>query len=415
MFVANFDIKKCVYIKYMSKEIVVTEEFTKVIQDFVQDIKTTFPEYQPFIAKWWKDVDSFQGTPEEVDALLKESRGNSIHYVFKFCMKKYPPRFFDILYQNNDIFKEDSELDTEFLPYVHFKNLWACDISEATRTTIWKYLQLILISIVGSVDNREAFGDSAKLFDSINEDEFKGKLEETLEQMKGIFENKNSSSDDGEGSGLGAGPDANYAGPNAQDIHNHLNEMMGGKLGQLAKEIAEETVEDMDFDVGDATDAQGIFKNLFKNPGKLMGLVKNVGDKLDTKIKSGDIKQSELMQEASEMLQKMKGMPGMGDLQSMFGKMGMNLGGQKLNVPAMEAKLNQNIKTEKMKERIRENSDAKRLAKAQADAAEAIAALQRASGPKISDEELFEAFEKETDKDNKSKKSGGGKKKKGGK
>jgi hypothetical protein len=32
----------------------IPEEFTKVIKDFVNDLKTTFPEYESFINKWWK-------------------------------------------------------------------------------------------------------------------------------------------------------------------------------------------------------------------------------------------------------------------------------------------------------------------------------------------------------------------------
>ena len=169
----------------------IPDEFPKIIKDFVSDIKATFPEYQPFISKWWKEKDAFldyDGTKEETEKAMKQSQENSIAFVFKFCLKKFPPRFFEILYQDEKMFKEDSDIDTEFLPYIHFKNLWECDISDKTKTTIWKYLQLILFSIVGTIENRDAFGDSAKLFESINEDEFKGKLEETLEQMKGIFE-----------------------------------------------------------------------------------------------------------------------------------------------------------------------------------------------------------------------------------
>ena len=41
----------------MSNEI--TDEFKKVIKDFVVDIQNTFPEYQLFIKKWWKSVDDF--------------------------------------------------------------------------------------------------------------------------------------------------------------------------------------------------------------------------------------------------------------------------------------------------------------------------------------------------------------------
>jgi len=92
-----------------------------------------------------------------------------------------------------------------------------------------------------------------------------------------------------------------------------------------------------------------------------MGLVKNVGGKLDSKIKSGEIKESELMQEASDLLTKMKDMPGMGDIQSMLKKMGMGGGqGGKVNLGAMENALNQNLKRAQMKERIIKKSEQKR-------------------------------------------------------
>ncbi len=37
----------------------VPEEFIKVIRDFVGDLKATFPEYDPFIQKWWKCKEEF--------------------------------------------------------------------------------------------------------------------------------------------------------------------------------------------------------------------------------------------------------------------------------------------------------------------------------------------------------------------
>jgi hypothetical protein len=111
--------------------------------------------------------------------------------------------------------------------------------------------------------------------------------------------------------------------PNADDIHSHLKGLLQGKIGSLAQEIAEETAADLDISEEDATDVQGVFQKLFKNPGKLMGLVKNVGTKLDTKIKSGDLKESELLEEATEIMGKMKDMPGMGNIQDMMKKMGM--------------------------------------------------------------------------------------------
>ena len=37
------------------------------------------------------------------------------------------------------------------MPHIHFKNLWQFEITEKTRETIWKYLQLILFSIIGTL------------------------------------------------------------------------------------------------------------------------------------------------------------------------------------------------------------------------------------------------------------------------
>jgi hypothetical protein len=343
----------------MSSEVAtMPEEFAKVIKDFVNDMKTTFPEYNPLIEKWWKGPEKFAHIQDAVEreAAMKKGQEASSQFLFKYCLKKYPPRFFDILNQTEEIFTENSEVDTEFLPFIHFKNLWQDDISDGTRQTIWKYLQLILFSVVGSLKNRDAFGDTAKMFDSINEDEFKSKLEESLDQIKGIFEHKA----DENGNELPQ--------PNADQLHDHLYGMFTGKLGELAKEIAEETAGELDFDVGGATDVNEVFQNMFKNPGKLMGLVKNVGSKLETRMKAGDINEADLMKEASEMLNKMKNMPGMGNIQSMLSKLGMNTNGAKVDVKGMEARLSQNMKTEQMKDRIRQKAEMMRVAKEMAAA-----------------------------------------------
>jgi hypothetical protein len=149
----------------------------------------------------------------------------------------------------------------------------------------------------------------------------------------------------------------------------------------------------VDFD--DATDMKDVFQKLVKNPTKLMGLVKTVGDKLDTKIKSGDLKETELIAEATEMMNKMKNMPGMGNIQSMLSQMGLGglggLGG-KVNMGAMEANLNQKMKMAKTKERML----AKSQARANAKAVEQLQAQQQQSQkPALTDEELLKLFSTE--------------------
>ena len=83
--------------------------------------------------------------------------------------------------------------------------------------------------------------------------------------------------------------------PNAEELHEHISGMMEGKLGCLAKEIAEETANELNIDAENAESVNDVFKQLFKNPTKLMDLVKNVGSKLDTKIKSGRYKRSRII------------------------------------------------------------------------------------------------------------------------
>jgi hypothetical protein len=318
----------------------IKDDFKKIIVDFCNDILTTFPELNDNLNEDIKMA--LDGSIESIDAL------------YSHCKQVYPERFFDILYQNQDIFdkSKSSEINTEFLPGVEFKSLWYDDISDNTRATIWKYLQLILFTVIGDMTDSNGFGDTAKLFEAINENEFKSKLEETIEGMKGFFDASGVNVDDPSGINLDGLP-------SAEQMHSHISGMMEGKIGRLAREIAEETAAELNIDMESTNNATAgeMFQKLFKNPGKLMNLAQSVGNKLDKKIKSGELKESELFEEANELLQKMKSMPGMGNIQNMLGKMGIpNLGGKntKINVNAMQAQLDRNLKMAKQRDRMRQ-------------------------------------------------------------
>jgi hypothetical protein len=369
----------------------IPEEFCKVIKDFVRDLKVTFPEYDSFINKWWKNKDEFNYIEEEIERNLayEKSELESIKILFDFCKKKFPPRFFDILYQNEEIFNEDSDIDTEFLPKIHFKNLWQYDITDKTRETIWKYLQLIMFSIIGTIDNKDAFGDTAKLFEAINADEFKSKLEETLSHMQSLFDSSGNIDETCEDfKNIQEGFKTNDL-PDPAQIHEHISGMLDGKLGKLAREIAEETAEELNMDFDNSTNMQDVFKNLIKNPLKLMGLVKNVGSKLDSKLKSGDLKESEIIAEAGEIMNKMKNMPGMENIQSMLSKMGMGKAGGKMNMNAMESNLNQRMKMAQTRERCKAKAEANAKAKAEQKNVNTTNSHQQ---PAISEEDLLKLF-----------------------
>jgi NADP-dependent 3-hydroxy acid dehydrogenase YdfG len=360
----------------------IPDEFKSVIVDFIRDIRTTFPEYEEVVQTFSEIVsaETIAITPEQCVTLYEYSRD------------VYPPRFFDLLYKNDKMF-DDSSINVAFLPGIDFRILWKTDISDNTRDAIWKYLQLIMFSIINNVSDAGSFGDTAKLFEAIDEGELKNKLEEVIESMNGMFgagggaggEGASGDAGGGEGSaeefmkrfmsgsegasgdGAGAAGGASGGMPNPDSIHQHLSGLLNGKIGTLAKEIAEETAKDLDIDMTSESSVKGVFQQLFKNPGKLSGLVKTVGEKLDKKLKSGELKESEIMQEASDLMSKMKSMPGMGNIASMLSQMGMPMpdglkGNAKVNVGAMQSQLQRNIRQAKMRERmvkkLNENKDA---------------------------------------------------------
>ena len=359
-------------------------DFKKIISDFVADIATVFPEHgEACAAVYNMDMSA----------------------VFNHCKRVYAPHFFNILYRNDTVlFAEPVEL----LPGLNFKALWETpDVSDATKEAVWKYLQLVMFSVVSDLSDTSTFGDAAKLFEAIDESVLKSKLEEVMEQMQDMFKT-DAPATDAPATDAPAAPATDKDGaatdkdgtfdPNS--MHEHLSGLLGGKIGNLAKEIAEETAAELNLNPDDEASAQSVFQNLFKNPGKLMGIVKSVGQKLDAKMKSGEIKESEIMQEASDLMNKMKKMPGVNNMADLLKKMGgmggmegmegmadiakmmtgMGLGGKgaKLNMGAMQSHLNQNMKSAQTKERMLQ-----KLEQRKAEAQKAVQAAQAAQAPLV--------------------------------
>ena len=149
----------------------VPEEFNKIMKDFLTDILLTFPEYKDRM------------TIDE-ETVLNDGESKELYF---YCTQVYPGRFFDILYKNEEIFDKE-DIDTKFLPQIDFALFFKEDITDKTKDIIWKYLQLILFCISKNLTQAESFGETAKLFEAIDEAEFKTKLEETINDMSNLFD-----------------------------------------------------------------------------------------------------------------------------------------------------------------------------------------------------------------------------------
>ena len=324
-------------------------EFLKVMKDFLTDMTASFPEYEDPLKKLVIHIIENEKNDEPSEDIVN---------LFNHCKEIYTPRFFDLLYQNNEIYNGDHAI--YFLPGIDFRDVWKQDITEKTRLIIWKYLQLVCFSIVNSENNSDSFGDTANLFEAINEDELKGKLEETMEQMSKIFDMSGNAFENPNGEEGINMEDM----PNPDELHEHISGLLDGKLGRLASEITEETMKDFQ-DISGVNSVTDIFQVLFKDPGRLMKMIKKVGCNLDEKIKSGEIKESELMEEASELMKKLHKMPGMENMQKMMSQMGMPMGGKnsKVNMGAVQGQMQRNISKAKTKERLRRKLEARKSAK----------------------------------------------------
>ena len=341
------------------------ESFTKIIRDLLDDLTNVFPEYQH----------TYQSISNSLTHAVAQ------HDLYEHCMKVVPPRFFDILYQNEDMFS-DAEVDTKFLPDLDFKLFFTSDVSENSRKVLWKYLQLLLFTLVGDVRDKDAFGDAANLFTGINEDDLQDKMKEAFDNMGGIFEKmgeqmdqeqpqeqqqqqqeQQDSSTNNDNTSRGG-----FQMPNLGSIQDHLKTILEGKIGILAKELAEEMKgEFSDFIGGDVDSGninpKDIFKNFVKNPNKIKELIGRIKDKLEEKMKSGNISRDELMKEASDIMDKMKDFGGKDEMMNMMKNMAKTMGGggknARFNMGAFEAMAKQH----EQKERLRKKLDERRKAK----------------------------------------------------
>ena len=333
---------------------VIPEEFEKIINEFTFAFLEVCPEYNN------------NELNEDLQAIMTGKNNDiTLKSLYAYCGSVYPTNIFNIMGKNEEMFTME-ECNTEFLPGIDFKNVWKNEeISNNTKETIWKYLQLILFTIVGNISDMDSFGESAKLFEMIDEDELKDKLQETFENMEKMFTEAESAENDNEkesadGSTPSSGGVPNFNMPDVNNIHDHLKGLMGGKLGSLAVEIAEETAQELNLDENNAGSVKDVFQSIMKNPKKLMGIANKIGSKLENKMKSGEIDEKELMKEAADMFNKMKNTPGMGDLEKMMRSMG-GLGKKaKVNMNAMQQHFDRHAKVEAMKVRAAKAADERR-------------------------------------------------------
>jgi hypothetical protein len=364
-------------------------DFQTTIIGFINDLLSVFPEYTDVLTPLLSNI-------EDVKMRL---------------LTVLPSCFFDILYQNDDLFVSSSH-DTQFFVGFDFKTIWG-ECSDATKTAIWKHLQLILFHIIGQSENNVFDGDTSALFEAINEGNLKEKLDDTFRQFQDFFQqlststetSKYTNTDETNGTNETNETNVNDSDdfsddedekkssffrnlPNPEEILEKLQKLMDGKLGRFAMEIAEELKDDLN---------ESQFETFIKNPSKFQGVVSKLMEKMQDKIKSGEIKEAEIYEEASNIMNGIKEIPGVGSsVEQLFKQMGMKGGKRDLN--KANSMLQRNIRNAKTRDRFREKVMAKKYTEELTKLKESIALTATSNQPKYSDAELCQIFEDKPEK-----------------
>jgi hypothetical protein len=386
------------------------EKFKLCMVDFCNDLSITFPEYSELWKKWQ-------------DPELSESEWGTL---LDFCKDKYPCRFFDFLYKNEEIFgpvaggmgvngnedvivedvdsdededdikspfsnkkkDEDREdvVDSEFLPGVDFGKLYHCQgVSANTKDSIWKYLQTILFLVMKTIRSSSEFGGVEELFEGVDANELQDQMKKTLEGLTDFFQknDEETKSSGGGGDDAGAGASSSSGNekagtgfsaedmPNMDELNDHLKGLLGGKIGRFATEIMEEynkELEDLMGDVKNVKNVKDVVGNMFKNGNKMKDLLKKIQDKFQHKMDTGEISKDDVMKETKDLFSKLKGMKNGKEMnqymKSMMSTMG-GLGNMGLgkNTRMDLGAMERMIKKQEMTERLRAKVESNRLQK----------------------------------------------------
>ena len=284
------------------------DEFNSIIHEFYKNLSITFHE---------KNINN----------------NNDINIIYKYCYDIFPKYFSEILYHDEKIFENELYL----LPNINISELMNDDkLSDNSKKIIWKYLQMILFHIVEQI--KQDKGEPL-----VND--FSSKIEESIEEIKSMFNQEDIS---GIYDSMMNDTSNNFT--DNGNLKSNLDKIMKGKIGSIAKEIANETTKEFGGD-----NEEEAMKQLFENPKNLFGLVHKLGDKLNDKELVNEImNDKDILGNMTNIVKDMENMPMM---KQMMKQMGMN---GKMDFNSMNQKFQQTNKRDKMKEKLREKLEKSR-------------------------------------------------------
>jgi len=300
------------------------DNFLDVMREFIPDFLSEFPSYETILHPGINAIVQYK------DNTFPESVIEDVLNVYNYSKTHLPRHFVDIINDDTSfLLSENPNVTSELIIGIDFKTIWIDkSTSNNTKSIIMNYLKMFLLSLLSDIEDKCMFGDK-DIFENMASSEFQDRMHTMIEDLEGYFKDKDKT------------PNI----PKPEKIEEQMNTILNGTIGKMAKEIAEETLQDITTDISLNKNNPELLKHILNDPSKIMNLTSKIGKKLDAKIKNGDIKDNELMQEASNIMETMTNIPGMEIMQDMVFKM-FNSDHVKKN------KMHQDMKTASTKERM---------------------------------------------------------------
>jgi hypothetical protein len=251
--------------------------FSGMYEQFVAELKTTFPEFS--------------------SSITQASTLPDAHKRFTDVWRNHTK---DVASQNNAIF---TPTGIELIPgFVMTASLWG-ELSKTTQNAIWKYISSLLLLAANMETDGKSFWDLSGFQADMEEMMKHLKSEGAAADMKGIFENLGKMAETFGFKDFGkdmSGAGAKFKLP---------ERLFKGHIAKIAEELVKEfKPEDFGIspDVLESDDPARVFtylQELFtKNPETLMAAAKKIASKIQKKFETGAIKREDIIREAEELM-----------------------------------------------------------------------------------------------------------------
>jgi len=313
------------------------EKFSKNLTDFIEQLNLTFPETTISVDEHFSVI-----TEQHMETFLNEMK----------------PHIYNISQYDDTAFR-DMDNPVVILEHIQLSEYWSHNISMSTQMSIFNYLHILYIVAFHSLRSDTTATDMNTAPDlessTPSDSEVYYTLINNIRKSKKI--NQNETIENSE--------------------NNPLNSLLNSAGSGIIGELAEDIMGDLNLeDLGNPMDLLGMLTGGSVDNDKqnnFMNLIKKVGDKVQTKISSGELDQTKLLNEAQNLMGSMGGLGNLAGglnignltkmMSSMSGMPGMPDMSKIPNEQQLERRMNNNkdISLMRRKERLRKKLAEKKL------------------------------------------------------